>query len=210
MRAAQRAFTLLEVLVSLTLLGLLLVLVAGALTTSRHTLESSERYSVRLTDVRAAQRYLRASLQQAVPLSLGSAERANGIVFRGNSQQLSYLGPMPGPLGGGLRVQTLSLPPAQGGASASPLQVSFAPLGAATALPSVPSQVVLPEVKALRFRYRGIDAAGQATPWLPDWPWPTRLPSAVSVQLDIDGPVRWVPMIIDLPMSQGVLAAEAR
>lgn len=207
MRGTQRAFTLLEVLVSLTLLGMLLVLVAGALTTSRHTLAASDRYSARLTEIRAAQRYLREALQQALPLSLERGMRGNGIVFQGDSQQLRYLGPMPGPLGGGLRIQTLGLPP--NGISPQPLQVSFAPIGNGGEQ-RVKPQVVLPEVKAVRFRYRGIDDSGLVTAWLPNWPWPMRLPRAVSVELDIEGAVRWVPMIVDLPLSQGVLALEAR
>lgn len=66
----QQGFTLLEMLVALSLTGLMLVLIGSALTTSNHTLLISEHYADRLNEMRTAQVYLRRTLQQTLPVSL--------------------------------------------------------------------------------------------------------------------------------------------
>lgn len=62
MTRTQRGFTLLEVLLVISLLGVLLVLVAGALLGANRAVLEAERYTVNLDEVRAAQAFLRSSI----------------------------------------------------------------------------------------------------------------------------------------------------
>ena len=70
MKARSHGFTLLEVLVVLSLLGVLLSLIAGAILGANRAMAKAERYSMALDEVRASQNFLRTALGQALPLNL--------------------------------------------------------------------------------------------------------------------------------------------
>ncbi|MQT28900.1 prepilin-type N-terminal cleavage/methylation domain-containing protein, partial [Pseudomonas helleri] len=65
MKRAVQGFTLLEVLVVLSLLGILLTLIAGAISGANRAMAKAERYSTRLDEVRSTQNFLRGALGQS-------------------------------------------------------------------------------------------------------------------------------------------------
>lgn len=87
MTRTQRGFTLLEVLLVISLLGVLLVLVAGALLGANRAVLEAERYTVNLDEVRAAQAFLRSSIGQALPLDTSAEDDVNSGFFEGSAQQ---------------------------------------------------------------------------------------------------------------------------
>ena len=91
MKSQPRGFTLLEVLVALSLLGLLMVLIASALIASNHTQELGERYSNRLNEVRSAQDFLRSAAQQAYPMVFLRDAQNLAEVFDGEAQQMRFV-----------------------------------------------------------------------------------------------------------------------
>lgn len=104
----QRGFTLLEVLLVISLLGVLLVLVAGALLGANRAVLKAERYTVNLDEIRAAQAFLRSSIAQALPLDTSGEDDVNSGFFEGSAQQLRFVATLPGELGGGIQVHSLS------------------------------------------------------------------------------------------------------
>ncbi|WP_395606576.1 prepilin-type N-terminal cleavage/methylation domain-containing protein [Pseudomonas sp. B22129] len=181
MKRSQQGFTLLEMLVVLSLLSVLLVLVSGALLGANRAVAKAQRYTASLDQMRAAQQFLRTSISEALPLYVGHAEG----FFIGTAERLTFVTTSPGVLGGG--IQQVSVQRA-----GQDLQVGFAGLE---------PQVLLSNIDGVHFSYRGQSPLGQATGWLDEWPWPKRLPGAVRIAANVNGPVPWVTQVIALRLN---------
>lgn len=201
MRGRAQGFTLLEVLVVLSLLGVLLALIAGALTGANRALGKAERYSTRLDEVRSTQNFLRNAIGQALPLAAGASGSESAPVFEGQTHSLRFYAPLAPWLGGGLYRYSISL------AAGQRLQVGLERLRDQRLLPAQEPQVLLHQVSSVAFSYRGISPQGTATDWLDHWPWPGRLPVSVRIDVQLAGPVPWPQQSIDLRLD---LSSEAR
>ncbi|WP_338723208.1 prepilin-type N-terminal cleavage/methylation domain-containing protein [Pseudomonas tolaasii] len=181
MRRRQQGFTLLEILVVLSLLSVLLVLVGGALLGANRAVAKAQRYTAGLDEVRAAQQFLRRSISEALPLNIDADEG----FFSGAPERLTFVTTSPGVLGGGIQRVTVQR-------VGQDLQAAFSELE---------PQVLLSDIDSVQFSYRGLTPLGQATGWLGEWPWPKRLPDAVRIAANGKGPLPWVTQVVALRLS---------
>ncbi|XKY23698.1 prepilin-type N-terminal cleavage/methylation domain-containing protein [Pseudomonas sp. JZ134] len=201
MKVSMRGFTLLEVLLAISLLGILLALIGSALISANRTLARSEQYSARLDELRSTQNFLRRELQQALPLSIQRTPTGQGMVFIGEPQEMRFIATLPSHLGGGIHIQTLRL---AGDSRDQWLQVDFAKIVGNNRTESWGDpQRLLRQVRNLRFSYSGLDQNGRPTDWLPRWPWPQHLPQRVRVDLTADGPIAWPPLQVAVRLDLG-------
>ncbi len=194
-RAAQGGFTLLEILFVLTLLGVLMALVGGALLGANRAVLKAQRYTVSLDEMRAAQGFLRGSISQALPLDTSEDDSEGSGFFIGSAQRLQFVATLPGELGGGIQLHTLQVKDRN-------LQIAFEQVqstaNGTTAKPWGEPQVLVHGVDELQLSYRGVTPKGEATGWLSDWPWPGRLPRAVRIDARVKGPVPWLTEVVAL------------
>lgn len=205
MTRSARGFTLIEILVALTLLGVLLTVMASSLLLAQRGLASADRYLHRLDEVRAAQNFLHQAIQQTLPIQRMQQDVGQedaGQVFVGQPESLRFAAALPANLGGGIHWHILDVA-RQGKRPA--LRIRFED---SASMPWGEPQWLLREVRGVRLSYRGIDAMGKRTAWLDRWPWPRRLPRQVRIAVQADGPVPWTTQVVALRLDlSGELAS---
>jgi general secretion pathway protein J len=195
LKRSQRGFTLLEIMLVLSLLGVLLALVGGAMLGANRAVLKVQRYTTSLDEMRAAQRFLRSSIGQALPLDSSEDDSESSGFFVGSGQRLQFVATLPGELGGGIQLHTLAVKDHE-------LRVEFAQIQSTadgtTSTPWGEPQVLVRGVEQLQLSYRGVTPKGEPTGWMADWPWPTRLPRAVRIDARVNGPVPWLTEVVAL------------
>lgn len=189
----QDGFTLLEALGSIGLLGLLLMLIAGSFSTANKTVDSTSRFSEKIDEVRAGQRFLREALQNIKPVDLNQDQGQ----FEGETEHLQFLSPMPIDLGGKLTIHRLESFRTPSGELQ--LRVVFFERNGK---PWGQPQVLIHKMRQVQFRYRGLDEKRKRTAWLVQWPWPERLPESIQLRADVEGSMRWPLMTVTLRVRQ--------
>ena len=199
-------FTLLEVLMAVTLLGLLLAGAYSGIQTSVRAMHAGERIIERVDRMRTVQEFLRHQINRIVPL--GYEQTNNGWnVFEGDRNYMRFVAPMPGYLShGGPYVQTLALTPGPDGLR---LVFSGAMLNGFDAQQEKAAErepvVLLDRIRDGSFAYRMLDDQGQLAPWTTRWDDPTVTPMMVQIELVMqDGErVGWPTMAVPLMLDTG-------
>ena len=200
-----RGFTLIEVLIAVTLLALLVTLAVGTLRTAVRATHSGELLIQRTDRLRTAQEFLRRQLSHAMPLPFERLEDVGeNRMFMAERDELRYVAPMPGFLArGGPHVQWLSLVRGRDG----DLQLTFDhsqlngydpnnPKGKSKREPVV----LLDGIRSGRFEFRSLDENGELDEWSPTWEDPQRMPLMVRLKLEFDreSTQRWP--VLEIPL----------
>jgi len=204
-------FTLVELLLAITLMSILLGLTYSGL---REATRSAERGEIILAaggSVRATHQFVRRQLNQMLPLAFALVDDRNEtrIVFLGDARRIQYVAPMPGYLGsGGPQVQLLEL---VNGDDGSVLQISHALLQGyeESHLQDRDPVILLEGIESAEFEFLGRDEEGQVTQWMPNWEQPDRLPVAVRLNLEFSKgtQVQWPELVAAVRLDESALDA---
>jgi general secretion pathway protein J len=186
----SKGFTLVELLLAITLMSMLLALAYGGLRASTRATDRGQVILEESGRVRMAHQFVRKQLNQMVPLVFMESEDLDiqevRTVFEGTSQGIRFVGPMPGYLGfGGPQVQELLLVPGDKGLS---LVISHALLQgfAEENLYVRPPIVLLDRIARASFQFLGLDEEGALAGWTGDWEFPDTLPVAIALDIEFE------------------------
>jgi len=197
--ASTAGFTLVELLLAITLMAILLGLTYSGLRAATRSTERGEDRLAVASEIRASHQFIRKQLNQMLPLSFAQLEdnEDTRIMFLGDSRSIQFVAPMPGYLGsGGPQVQLLELADGNDG---DVLQFRHALLQyfEEEFLYDRDPIVLLNNVETAEFEFVGRDEEGFLTSWMPVWEQPYTLPVAVRLNLVFteDKQARW-PVLV--------------
>lgn len=206
-RAHGRGFTLVELLVVMTLLSLVVLALGSALRTMAQTQERLDASLTRTDDLRVTDLFLRSLLGRVAahkkPGALAQGE--NPFLFSGQADTIAWIGIMPARYGaGGRYFLRLGL---EDEAGASALVLRYAPWkddGSTPVWSSSERHVLVKPVTGLQLEYE--NAAVEPPQWTPVWASPDALPERVRVTLTgMHGD--WPSVVVPLRQLRGSTAA---
>jgi prepilin-type N-terminal cleavage/methylation domain-containing protein len=201
---AEAGFTLLELLIALTLLAVTASLLVSAIGSARQALKVLDR-RVAHASVPAVQSVLHRLLVEARPDPNATGHADPDRAFTGEPDRLGFVSSfVPQGQYGGLWRYEIALDGGEGAARSGGLlltQQVVRPGSSATGAPL--RTVMINGVDALRLRYFGAAGKDDAPQWQDSWPHPDRLPRLVAVDVTFaraDGR-QWTPLIVALPLA---------
>ena len=195
-------FTLLEVLIAITLLALLMAMAFGTLRGAISATRSGERVVSWTNQTRTVQEFLRRQLSHAMTIPFERMEDiGENHVFAADRDELRFVAPLPGHLAnGGPHVQWIAI-------AGDQLLFDHAQLNGydhddpKANNPRDP--VLLMEgFSSAHFEYRGLDENGELGSWSRQWENPQQLPMMVRLLVEFDEPTRVWPDL-DIPVLAG-------
>ena len=192
-------FTLVELLLAITLMSILLGLTYTGLRAATRASQNGEKILIEGGEIRSAHQFVRRQLNQMLPLpfAVDDSSEEIRIVFEGDANHIQFVAPMPGYLGaGGPQVQLLQISSNdQGGV----LQFSNALLQGFEQdhLYIRPPVTLLNRVDSAGFEFLGLDEEGESTGWIPNWDQPDILPVAVrlNMQFSTQSKLLWPDLV---------------
>lgn len=194
----QGGFTLVELLVAITILAMVLGAVTGSVRVSTRLAGSvtQRAHSVdRQVQIRS---FLRRHLSQASVMKVTEDDGREYVAFSGSPRRISFVAPLPESAAvSGLHQLTLQVEDYEGGQQLVLLHVPFLPrVGGAGWSDEGGREVLLDDMRAIEFSYLGNDPA--AGYWSGDWKDPALIPSLVRIQFDSQDRQEW-PQIVVAP-----------
>jgi general secretion pathway protein J len=211
-RSAAPGFTLLELLVAITLLGLLMATLFGALRLGARVWETGETRLDAAARIQIVQEMVRQRLAQALPLEAvlrGEGENYQPL-FLGRVDSVRFATLLPEHLGGDIALMELALAEADDADGIANLVLRwrrFDPDGEPVATPEpAEERVLLERVEALEFAYFGALGQDELPEWWEAWEGQVELPQLVLLEVHFgeDDPRRWPGLIVQPMIDQAL------
>jgi len=197
----QNGFTLLELLISITLLGFILVLLFGGLRLGVRSWDAVQQRVDNLNSVRSVESFLRREIEKTYPYRWKNATSPQ-VAFLGERNRISFVAQLPGRIGaGGLYAVSLEL---EQNANGRRLLWRHLPLSAQmqdfSQLAQVPEIVLagteLSAVEDIWLTYFGSEGDNLAPTWGDRWDSPTRLPLLIRIQVKFANGTEWPNFVV--------------
>jgi general secretion pathway protein J len=182
----QGGFTLVELLLAITLMAMLLGFAYSGLSAATKATSKGREILEETGNVRATHQFIRRQLNQMQPLAYDIADEAaqTTVVFEGGPRRIQFVAPMPGYLGqGGPQVQYLELVNGDDG-----LDLIFSHQllqGYDPAFMVVREPIILVEgIESGQFEFLAVDEFREPLAWVTSWDTPDVLPTAVRLDIE--------------------------
>ncbi|MCF6320015.1 MAG: prepilin-type N-terminal cleavage/methylation domain-containing protein [Proteobacteria bacterium] len=194
----QGGFTLLEIIVVMTMLSLIMVMIYGGIQTSRKISEKGLKRINATNEIRVVSELIRRQVSRILPMAY-KEDDGEFVIFEGDDRHIMYVSPMPGYLGnGGPHVQLIEIVNAKGGKI---LQFSHWLLNDSLeedAFEDTEQEpvVILENIKYAEFSFVKLDEEGELGEWESEWEEPENTPLMVKLEVEMgDGAMMQWPIL---------------
>ena len=183
----SRGFTLVELLLAMTLMSMLLALAYGGLRASTRATDRGQVILEESGRIRMAHQFVRKQINQMLPLVFEESEdQQERTIFEGSAKSIRFVAPMPGYLSfGGPQVQELAIVPGDEGQALVLSHALLQGFEEADLYERAPI-FLLDQIDEATFEFLGLDENGEMTGWASVWDQPNSLPLAVSLSIDFE------------------------
>lgn len=199
----ERGFTLLELLVAMTLLGLMLALLFGGLRTGTQVWRAGDQRSDALARIEAVHGFLRRQVGALYPMAEpGDAGEAPEIAFEGEAERLRFVGMLPAHFGaGGFQTVEVATDEHDGRRD---LRVAWWPYRPGERAPEQidpdSTSVLVEDVDQVEFGYFGTTDQRSPPDWTDRWLERSEPPDLVRLRLSFGaGDARYWPELVIHP-----------
>lgn len=198
-----RGFTLVEMLVAISVAALLVSLVYGSVRVGQRSAAALNGRIEGTEVMRIGWQYLHGALTRARPV-LESMQSENPTGFHGEAGRLSFIADMPAYVGlGGLVRIRLDTAEADAGTRLIVSRERFGAESVRHSEGSVEQAVLLDELDRMALAYFGQKEPDEAPAWHAGWDGPEYLPNLVRIEIKPLGERAW-PVLIARPLSGSV------
>jgi general secretion pathway protein J len=198
---SQQGFTLLELLISITLLGMILVLLFGGLRLGVRSWDAVQHQVDNLNTVRSVENFLRHEMEMARPYRWKGALQKR-LAFLGDRNQVNFIAQLPDRFGtGGLYAVKLEIDRSSGGKRliwkhlplSSQMQ-DFSALSLAQEMVLVGPE--LSGVEDIWLTYYGRESDSAAPRWTEQWESDAGLPLLIRIQVKFANGAEWPDFVV--------------
>jgi general secretion pathway protein J len=206
----QRGFTLLELLISITLLGLILVLLFGGLRLGVRSWDAVQKQVDNLNSVRAIESFLRREMEAIYPYRWQTPP-STSLAFVGERGRVRFVAPMPSRIGvGGLYAISLELERSGSGRRLLWKHLPISPqVRDFSALEQAPEMVLagaeLSAVDDIWLTYFGRESPSSEPRWVERWESNSALPLLVRIQVRFADGSEWPDFVVAPMMDAGAM-----
>ena len=204
----QHGFTLLEMLVSLSIAALLVSLVYGAVRVGQRSAQAMGKHTVDSEVMRIGWQFLRDALTRARPVAVeGAQENLTGFI--GSANALEFVADMPAYVGlGGLMLIELEI---ENGTEGDQLVLSrrrFDPTNAEPAEQGVERAVLVEDLESIDIEFFAPPDVDSTPAWQDSWQGAGMLPSLVRIAIQPTNAPAW-PELIARPLGGSATTFDA-
>ncbi len=197
-------FTLMEVLIGMSLLSVMMLLLFGTLRISVRNWDAGEQRILEVSETAATQNFFQRYLTSMRPLQDDFSEDETRFSFQGEDSNLRFVASLPASSGRqGLQFFSLKLKKYTEGDVLLVNIVPFFPLADGDEWKK--EEVTLAEnVSDFKLSYFGVLDEDDTDPsWHDQWLEQNRLPSLVKVEMEFDNGMLWPEMVVALKLASG-------
>lgn len=195
-------FTLIEVLIAMTLLSVMVVLLFASLRICGQSWEKGESKMGDVNEMAVVYHFFKQHLSTAKPSwDTFSVKDQRTLAFQGAEQSLQFVGEFPASAGkAGDQLFTLAIKELEDGQAINVTLAPFLPSANGGELPKE-EIILIKHVRKLSFAYFGPDPVGGEANWQTQWSQREAQPQLVKIGIELDSDIYWPDMIVALKVA---------
>jgi general secretion pathway protein J len=203
-----KGFTLIEVLIAMTLLSVMVLLLFTSLKICAQSWEKGEQKITEVNEVAVVYNFFQQHLSSAKPVTNDfSEENVAAFGFQGDSQSMTFVTALPAAIGrSGLQQFSLNLKEKNDEQSIVITLTPFFPMAEGEQWRK-DEAILIKHVQNLEISYFGSEDGVSEGAWMPDWQDKEVQPQLVKIKIGLDNGVYWPDMVIKMNVS-GVFSNE--